>query len=509
MIPQDKLLERNVTWRPNNPALMVVDTGETLTWGEFDEEVNRVATALVNRGVRKGDRMAMVLYNTVEFPITLYACYKLGAIPVPVNFMLATDNFTYIFEDIAPNAVVYDTDVAETVETALDNAGPSPYRVSVGESAGMDESYGSLADSGHTAAPPEVPVTENDPAYILYTSGTTGAPKGVTYTARTAYSRAQEGSICLGLSQDSVALQVSPWFHAGGIDLTVHPTVASGGTLLVTKDWEPAAVADLIESKGVTHIVGVPTVAQRMAHLDDIGSRDLSSLECLMCMGSPLSKQLATTLMNTITPNVYNGYGTSETLLDTVLQPEDLPEKAGAAGRPTPDKRLRLVEFDPDREVTPDETVPPGKEGEVIVTGDSVMDYYFGSQAKTDESIRDGWYYSNDLGVVDEDGYLTITGRADDMILSGGELVSPIEVEETLEEYSAIEACVVVGIDDEEWGQRVKAFVVAKSVEADDLDEYCKDHDSLADYKRPREYEFVNELERTATGKKQRYQYRE
>jgi long-chain acyl-CoA synthetase len=509
VISQHKLLKRNVTWRPDSPALTVVDTGDTLTWGEFDEEVNRVATALADRGVRKGDRVAMVLYNTIEFPVTLYACYKLGAVPVPVNFMLATDNFTYIFDDMAPSVVVYDADVAKPVETALDNAGPSPHRVSVEESDSMDESYASLTDSGHTTAPPAVPLTDSDPAYILYTSGTTGAPKGVTYTAQTAYSRAQEGSICLGLSQDSVALQVSPWFHAGGIDLTVHPTVASGGTLLVTRDWEPASVADLVETEDVTHIVGVPTVAQRMAQLDDIGSRDLSSLECLMCMGSPLSTQLAKTLMDTITPNVYNGYGTSETLLDTVLRPEDLPEKAGAAGRPTPDKRLRLVEFDRERKVTPDETVPPGEEGEIIVTGDSVMNYYFGSQAKTDESIRDGWYYSNDLGVTDEDGYLTITGRADDMILSGGELVSPIEVEETLEEYPAVEACIVVGIEDEEWGQQVKTFVVADDVEAADLDEYCKDHDSLADYKRPREYEFVDELERTATGKKQRYQYRE
>ena len=177
-----------------------------------------MANALADRGVRKGDRVAMVLYNTIEFPTTLYACYKLGAVPVPVNFMLATDNITYITEDMGPEVLVYDSDVAETVETALDNAGSSPHRVSVGESAGMDESYESLTDSRDTAAPPEVPLTESDPAYILYTSGTTGAPKGVTFTSQTAYSRAQEGPNYMGFSQDSVALQVSPWFHAGGID---------------------------------------------------------------------------------------------------------------------------------------------------------------------------------------------------------------------------------------------------------------------------------------------------
>jgi long-chain acyl-CoA synthetase len=508
VISHRKFLERNVTWRTDSPALEVIGTEETLTWREFDDEVNCVANALADRGVRKGDRVAMVLYNTVEFPVTLYACYKIGAVPVPVNFMLAIDNFAYIFEDMAPDLVVYDDDVAETVEAALGDIDSSPHRVCVGGSAGMDEPYDSFADSGDADSPAEVPLTEGDPVYVLYTSGTTGAPKGVTYTARTAYSRAQEGSTCLGLSQDSVALQVSPWFHAGGIDLTVHPTVASGGTLLVTMDWEPESVADLVESRGVTHIVGVPTVAQRMAQLNDIDGRDLSSLECLLCMGSPLSKQLAETLMETISPDIYNGYGTSETLLDAVLRPEDLPEKAGTAGRPTPDKRLRLVEADRGRVVNPNETVPPGEKGEVIVTGDSVMDYYFGSQAQTDRSIRDGWYYSNDLGVVDEDGYLTITGRADDMILSGGELVSPIEVEETLEEHPVVEACITVGIEDEEWGQRVKAFIVADDIDAEGLDEYCKEHESLADYKRPREYEFVDELERTATGKKQRYQYR-
>ncbi|MHC3439878.1 class I adenylate-forming enzyme family protein [Natrialbaceae archaeon A-gly3] len=494
-------------WRANKPALKVIDTDKTYTWREFNDQVNCLANAFADRGIRKGDRIGLVLYNTVEFPVTLYACYKLGALPVPVNYMLAENNVRYIIDDMRPEMVVYDSDTADIVESALDATDSSPHRVSVGVSDDADESYASLADSGGVTAPSEVPLTEGDPAYILYTSGTTGAPKGVTYTVQTGYSRAQEGSICMGLSQDSVALQVSPWFHAGGVDLTVHPTVASGGTLLVTRDWEPKSVADLIESEGITHLVGVPTVAQRMAQLDDIGSRDLSSLECLLCMGSPLSRQLAETLMDTITPNVYNGYGTTETLLDTVLRPEDLPEKAGTAGRPSPDKRLRLVNSD--REVDPSKTVPPGEEGEVIVTGDAVMDYYFGSQSKTDESIQDGWYRSNDLGVIDKDGYLTITGRADDMILSGGELVSPIEVEETLEEHPKVEESIVVGRVDEEWGQQVTAFVVAEKCDAEELEKYCKEHDSLANYKRPRKYNFVEQIERTATGKKQRYRYRE
>ena len=227
-----------------------------------------------------------------------------------------------------------------------------------------------------------------------------------------------------------------------------------------------------------------------------------------MCMGSPLSRRLAETLIESVTPNVFNGYGTSETLLDAVLRPEDLPEHAGTVGRPTPDMEVRVVEFDRSRTVLPDETVPPGEEGEVVVRGEPVMDYYFGSEAETRDSVRDGWYYTDDLGVVDEDGYLTITGRADDMILSGGELVSPVEVEETIEEHEGVEAAVVVGRPDEEWGEVVTAYVVGGAT-AEALDRHCREAEGLADFKRPREYEFVDDLERTATGKKQRYRYRE
>ncbi|MGM0716501.1 MAG: class I adenylate-forming enzyme family protein, partial [Halobacteriota archaeon] len=465
--------------------------------------------ALAERGIRKGDRVAMVLFNTAEFPITLYACYKIGAVPVPINFMLARDNFAYIFDDVAPKAAVYDEAVAEDVEASLERVDVPAHRIGVGACPGADEGFDIFASAGANEAPPKVPVRADDPAYILYTSGTTGAPKGVTFTTETASNRAQEGSRCLGLSKNSVALQVSPWFHAGGVDLTVHPTIEAGGTLTVTEDWEPESVADLVDEKGITHIVGVPTVAQRMAELDDIDERDLSSLECLMCMGSPLSKRLAETLLDVITPNVFNGYGTTETLLDSVLRPEDLPEKAGTAGQPTHDTEMRLIEHRLDGSADPDATVPHGEEGEIIVSGASVTDYYFGSEAKTKDSIQDGWYYTSDLGVVDGDGYLTITGRADDMILSGGELVSPIEVEEVLEEYPAVEGAVVVGEDDEEWGQLVTAYVVAPDASAEELDAYCTDHEALADYKRPRRYHFVDELERTATGKKQRYQYRD
>ena len=509
MLHHRQLLERNVEWRPYETALVDLPSDQTYTYEEFDSEVNKLANALRDRGLRKGDRVAMVLYNTLEFPVTVYAIYKVGAVPVPVNFMLAQDNFEYIFNDVNPEFVVYDADVGEKVAGAIEGAVRSPDKICVGDVPADGESYDAVHSSGTAETPPAVPADPGDIAYILYTSGTTGAPKGVTFSVKTAFSRAKEGMLDLGLLQDSVALQVSPWFHAGGIDLTVHPTICAGGTIVVTMDWEPEPVADLIENRGITHIVGVPTVAQRIANMDDVNQRDFSSLECMMCMGSPLSEQLANNLLENLTPNIYNGYGTTETLLDSTLGPENLPEQAGTVGRSSPDKQVRVVEFEQEREVQPRETVPAGEEGEVIVSGGPVLDYYFGNQEATDESLRNGWYYTGDLGVKSEDGFLTITGRADDMILSGGELVSPIEVEETLEQHKAVKAAAVVGAPDEEWGEVVKAYVATDdSVDEDGLETFCKDHTGLADYKRPRVYELVTELERTATGKKQRYKYR-
>jgi acyl-CoA synthetase (AMP-forming)/AMP-acid ligase II len=277
----------------------------------------------------------------------------------------------------------------------------------------------------------------------------------------------------------------------------------------VFDEFEPVPALDAIERYGVTHISSVPTLTSRIADVDGVAERDLSSVECWINMGSPLSRVTAERFIETLTPNIFNNYGTTESLTDTVLRPDDLPEHAGTAGRPTIDTQVRVVELGTGRRVDPDETVPVGEKGQVVVRGASVFDCYYGNTAATKRAFTDGWFYTKDIGHKDEAGYLTITGRADDMILSGGELVSPFEVEDALEEHEGVEAAIVVGQPDEEWGERVRAYVVADGVTEDDLVAFCRAHDGLADYKRPRVWTFTDELERTATGKKQRFKYRE
>lgn len=509
MITNREFLERNAAWRGGQPALRLVDRGGTLTWGDFDERANRVGHGLADRGVRSGDRVVIVLHNVVEFPLAVYGCYKIGAVPVPVNYRLAPDTFRYIVDDVNPTVAIYDEAVADRLERALSSTIRSPDRVCVGGTAGADP-FDSLEADGASDPPPRPPTEPDTPAYILYTSGTTGDPKGVVFTASTAYHRALEMVSTVDFTPSSVALQLSPWFHAGGIDNTVHQTVVAGGELLVMRDFEPPErVLACLERHAVTHVSTVPTLTRRLASVEGVEAYDLSALRCWVNMGSPLTESDARTFMETLTQNVFNNYGTTETLTDTVLRPADLPAHAGTVGRPNVDTQVRVVEADASRRVEPDERVPVGEPGEVIVSGETLFDHYYGDTDATEAATVEGWFYTGDIGVVDADGYLTVTGRADDLVNTGGELVSPVEVEAVVESHDAVDAAVVVGEPDEEWGEVVTAYVVADEVDAPELEGYCRDHDGLADFKRPRSWTFVDEIERTATGKKQRYRYRD
>lgn len=507
-ITHRELLEQNASWLRDDVALHVVETGEDITYSELDRRVNKLANALRDRGLRSGDKLGMVLYNTVEFPVTLYAAYKIGVVPVPMNYMLAANDFEYILDDTRPEAIVYDEGVSEAVETAVQNISTEIQQIQAGDEPEIGETFSDVVSDGSNMAPPKLADEPGALSHMLYTSGTTGRPKGVCFTRETALARLKQGFANMHMDRQSVALQLSPWFHAGGLGTTLHPTISIGGKLVVTDDWEPDTVINLVEKHRITHTVSVPTILKRISQLDDVTEWDFSSIEFWMSQGAPLSEALTGEIMEKITENLYLGYGTTETLYDTQRQPGDLPEHIDNVGKPVPDKRIRIVEHDESRRVPPDETIERGEEGHIIVKGKANLDYYYGKPEATKDSVHEGWFYSGDLGKLSEDGYLQVGGRADDMILSGGELVAAIEVEEVLEEHEGVESAVVVGVSDEEWGERVKAYIVG-TVDEDELERYCKQSDALADFKRPRLYEFIDEIERTATGKKQRFQYRE
>lgn len=505
---QRTLLEVSATHHANETAIRVAGTGETLTYAEFDEQANRVASALHERGVRRGDRVAFVLYNTLEFPIALYGCHKLDAFPVLLNYRLSTEEFRYIFDDVNPAVILCDTALADPVVAANDRTTRPSTLVFVGEEAPGGEQFDEFVQSGSTTRPPELIKHAEDISYIFYTSGTTGDPKGVVHSVRSGKERINALSISCGLGPNTVGMPLVPFIHGAGL-LTTRALVAVGAELVVTDDFDPETILPVIEDHEVSYVVTVPTVTERFAKHEDVGEYDRSSIECWSNTGEVMTESRANLFIEELTPNIYNAYGTSEIGQNVMLYPEDLPERAGAIGRPIVGTEVRVIALDVGRRVQPDETVPPGEEGEIIIRSDQRFRGYFGDEDATRETVYEGWFYTNDVGYAGEDGYLTVTGRADDMIISGGEYVAPAEVESVLEQHEGVEEAIVVGVADEEWGQRVKAFVVAPDVTSAALEEFCLGHDELADFKRPREYEFVPELQRNEAGKKLRSTYRE
>ena len=503
--PQRRYLENHADWRPEKTALRFADTNEVLTFGEFDEQANRFANALHDRGVRSGDRVGLFLFNTREFPIALYGCHKLNAIPVAANTQLAADDLRYIIDDMGTQLLIYDHEISDKLETAAAGAIGDHTMIGAGFTPEEGISFEAVVESGSPERPPSFEKSEQDPSYMFYTSGTTGNPKGVVHSVKSGRERANSSIIECGISTDSVSLALLPWYHGAGIDITVRATVSVGAEIIVLKRPDVERSLEVIEEQEVSHVTSVPSLTQRFAEHDSIESRDLSSIEYFMHTGEVLTEKQAKLFRKQLTENIYNLYGSSEIGVSTALRPTDLPEHAGTVGRPCKGVEARVVEPGTGTETNPDNEVPVGTEGELILRTDQVFPGYFENHRATRQVVRDGWYYTNDMAVIDEDGYLTVTGRVDDMIISGGELIPPAEVEDAIESHDLVTSAVVVGHSDDEWGERVAAYVATRDgLSETELDSYLKDNGKLADYKRPKEYNFVEEIPRTGAGKKQR-----
>jgi acyl-CoA synthetase (AMP-forming)/AMP-acid ligase II len=506
---QRTYLEESARYRGDEVAIRSVDSGRTTTYGELDAAANSFGNALHDRGVRQGDRVGLVLYNTVEFPVALYGCHKRGFVPVALNYRFAAADFDHVFGETNPSAVVYDAAVADTVAPAAADHDVET-QVVVGDDGG--ESFDRVQSSGSPERPPPLPRDGSDLSYMFYTSGTTGDPKAVAHSVRSGRERMVTSVFANQTHPATVCLLLLPFFHGGGMDSTLRAMVASGAELIITREPSWEGVADRIETHDVTDVRSVPTTLRRMIDNEELDGRDFGTLECWRATGAVLTESLARDAIEQVTPNLYNAYGSSEGGTNVVLRPSDLPEHAGTVGKPLVDNEIRVVEFAPGRDVAPDETVPQGENGEVVVRSPQLFRGYYENERASRDRVRDGWYYTHDVGVITDEGYLVIKGRTDDMILSGGELVSAVEVEAVLEDHDDVVEAIVVGREDDEWGQVVAAYVVPtagadRSTLADDLDAYCRDHPELARYKRPRAYHFEDELAHNETGKKLRAEY--
>jgi acyl-CoA synthetase (AMP-forming)/AMP-acid ligase II len=310
-------------------------------------------------------------------------------------------------------------------------------------------------------------------------------------------------------------LNMTPWFHRGGLySGGPNPTLYVGGGLIPLRAYDPVAVMDLIDKYGISFVIGAPTTLEGLCAEQQKNPRDLSRLKGIVTMGSPLEKVACIRYQEVLTPNIFNGYGTTEAFWNTFLRPYDLPEMAGAAGRSCTDDDMAVVKMYPERLAEPNDYVEKDNQeiGEIIIRAAGKCSYtYVNRPEEAKEKYYKGWLYIGDLGTWNEQEFLTVVGRKDDMFISGGENIHPVQVEAVLNEHPDVNSSAVIGLPDDKWGQIVSAYIVSgnPSLTPEDLDKFCLDHPMLAKFKRPRYYCFIDELPMTATGKLRHHKIRE
>jgi 2-furoate---CoA ligase len=361
--------------------------------------------------------------------------------------------------------------------------------------------FADLAGSG--GAPSARDVSENDLSLILYTSGTTGRPKGVPRTHRNHHAGALAQVIQCGYQWGERTLGVMPLYHTMGIH-SLTSMAAVNGCFICQADWSADAALERIEAERVTALYLIPTLYHDLVHAAGFSRAKVPTVTKLAYAGAPMLATLTEACVKAFQPQVFvNHYGSTEIYTFSVFP--DVHTKPGCAGRPGIHSTLRVVEASRERRVGPDETVPPGEKGEIIASLDSDEAFagYWNRPDADTNALRHGWYFTGDMGHLDEVGDLFVSGRVDDMIISGGENIHPVEVEEVLARHPQVRDVAVVGEPDEKWGERVVAFVVPRDavLPAATLDRYCLESPDLANFKRPRRIVFVEEIPKTASGK--------
>jgi len=501
LFPQ--LFEQSVARTPERSALVHLNDGEKLTYAELQTRAYAVANELHERGLEPGDRVAICMANRPEHVVTFLGTQLAGVVAVPFNFRLAASGVRYHLQDSDPDLFFFDEVSRESVEAVADDidvdmvyAGP--------DTPEFAEPYDSFRDG--PAERPDVSVDHDDPSVMLYSSGTTGDPKGIPLDHEATVDRWIINSLGQHYYLEETLIGVMPLYHTVGLHGILCGLLSMSGTYLCMSEFDPEIAVRAIEEHEVSALHEAPTIFANMLDSDAIEETDLSTVRAIGYSGAPMSQPIFERTIETFDPDhIANLYGTTEvygTLAYIDLHEIRDPTVTGPANVGI-ETRVVGVESD-----DPADTVEPGTQGELIVNTDSTVSFdgYWNKPEATDEAIHDGWFYTGDAARLTEENRIVVTGRVDDMIISGGENIHPTEVEDVLLTHPGVSDVGVVGHPDEEWGSIVVAFVERTGdVTEAELDQWCKDSDDLADYKRPREYRFVDELPRNPSGKIQRY----
>jgi 2-furoate---CoA ligase len=480
-------------------AEAVVDGGRRLTYAELHARATAVGLAFRGLGVAPGDRVLLALRNRLEHVLAYWALQLVGGVPTPVNVRLAAAEMRYVRQDSGARVALLEPETAPAVLAATE--GDDVRLVWVGTTGARppDAVAFETLDGAGSCRPP----AEGDLSLILYTSGTTGRPKGVPRTHRHHAAGAIAHALQCGYTWRERTLGVMPLYHTMGIH-ALTSMAAVNGCFVCQPEWSAPGALRLIRDERITALYLIPTLFYDLVHAPELTREAVESVTKLGYAGAPMLAPLTEDCTKTFRPQVFvNHYGSTEIYTFSVRP--DVHLKPGCAGRPGVHSALRVVAASAERRVGPEELVRPGEPGEIIASLDSDEAFagYWNRPDADARALRDGWYFTGDTGYVDADGELYVTGRVDDMIISGGENIHPVEVEEVLARHPAVRDVAVVGEPDERWGQRVVAFVVpaGPGLTPEALDAHCRARGELAAFKRPRRVVFVQEIPKTASGK--------
>ncbi|VEF48739.1 AMP-dependent synthetase and ligase [Bacillus freudenreichii] len=469
---------------------------EATTFEALNVSVNKFASGLADTGIRKGDHVALLLGNSPHFIISLYGIMRIGAIAVPINPTYTPSEIAYILKDGDVKAVIALDQMVPYIDKLREAVPKIEHYIICETGAQLNielETFSEILHSGDIDFRP-VPVTREDTAVVLYTSGTTGKPKGAMLTHENLYSNARDIRDYLKMDNEDTVITTLPMFHVFSLTVALNAPLISGSTMIIVPKFSPKEIFRVAKKYKATIFAGVPTMYNFLYQYPDSNPEDFSSMRLCISGGASMPVALLKNFEEKFNVVISEGYGLSEASPVTCFNPLDRPRKPGSIGTSIINVENKVVdEFGNE--------LPAGEVGELAVRGPNVMKGYYNLPDETAAAIRNGWLYTGDLAKMDGDGYFYIVDRKKDLIIVGGYNVYPREVEEVLYEHPDVLEAAVIGVPDTEQGEAVKAFIVPRDEKAakPELHQYLAER--LAPYKLPKSIEILEELPKNSTGK--------